>query len=309
MSAISSKTLGSVFFSVAVAAAAMIVPASFAQEAENTRYSPQGRQLAGAVAREFGDRTYEVRIYDPEPDVAEFSNATIFYPLTLSFAAPYGAVVLVPGYRGTQELYDWWGPMLATLGMAVMIIDTNGPEDSLEDRSQALIAGINFMKAENANSESPIQGRIDTSKLAIMGHSLGGGGALQAASVLGDDIKAVVPLSPYCCELGQSYEGAFSSVSVPTLIFVSAVDNIAPPETHAKALFDSISSGTHKAYVEFAEGDHNIATNSGTDLGTFGRFTYAWLKMHFDMDPRFAAVFDDVGDEYADKFSRFENTQ
>jgi len=60
------------------------------------RYRPQGRQIGTAVGREFREQVYEVRIYDPQPAVAQFSKATIFYPLTLSFAPPYGAVVLVP---------------------------------------------------------------------------------------------------------------------------------------------------------------------------------------------------------------------
>ena len=137
MSSINTKILGSALFSLLIAVAAMITPATIAQEAENTRYSPQGRAIAREVGNEFGERLFEVRTYDPEPDVAEFSNATIFYPLTLSFAAPFGAVAFVPGYGGTQELYNWWGPMLASLGMAVMIIDTNEPTDSLAARSAA----------------------------------------------------------------------------------------------------------------------------------------------------------------------------
>ena len=246
MSSIKTRTLGSALISISITVGLMLTPTTFAQEAENTRYSPQGRTIARVVGNEFGERLFEVRTYDPEPDVAEFSNATIFYPLTLSFAAPFGAVAFVPGYRGTQEIYNWWGPLLASLGMAVMIIDTNQPDDSLAARSQALVAAIEFLKNENSESDSPIQGKIDTSKLAIMGHSLGGGASLDAAGKLGDDIKAVIPLSPYCCELGQSFEGDFGSLTVPTLIFVSAEDTIAPPEQHAKLLYDAISDSTHK---------------------------------------------------------------
>lgn len=304
------KTLGSALFSISIAVAAMITPAVIAQEAENTRYSPQGRQIAREIGNEFGERLFEVRIYDPEPSVDEFSNATIFYPLTLSFAPPFGAVAFVPGYRGTQETYNWWGPMLASMGIAVMILDTNQPDDSLEARKQALVAAIEFLQNENSNSDSPIQGKIDTSKLAIMGHSLGGGAALHAAIALGDSIKAVIPLSPYCCELGQSFEADFGSLTVPTLIFVSAEDTIAPPDQHAKLLYDTIPDSTHKAYVEFATGDHMIVTNAGPDLATLGRYTFAWLQMHFNEDPRYMEPFSgELDDEYAAKFSRFESNR
>jgi triacylglycerol lipase len=303
------KTLSLSLFSLAVFTAATFSPVSMAQDVENTRYSPQGRAMASLVARAHGDRMYEVRTYDPEPDVDGFSNATIFYPLTLSFTPPFGAVAFVPGFRANQEIYNWWGPMLASLGIAVMIIDTNAPDDSLAARNAALVEAISFLKTENGNSESPIEGRIDTSKLAIMGHSMGGGGALHAAAALGDEIKAVIPFSPYCCELGQSFEGDFSGLTVPTLIFASAEDNIAPPDAHAKALYDSISSSTHKTYAEFSTGDHNIVTNGGPDLGTLGELTYGWLKMHFDMDTRFSDMFSDNLDaDMAAKFSRYETS-
>jgi len=273
---------------------------------DDTRYRPQGREIGTAVGREFREQVYEVRIHDAQPAVAEFAKATIFYPLTLSFAPPYGAVVLVPGYRAPQSIYDWWGPALASLGLAVMIIDTNQPDDAFEARKQAHIAAVEFLHAENAKADSPIKGRIDTSKIAIMGHSLGGGAALAAAVELGDRIKAVIPLLPYCCELGQSFTGNYSNLTVPTLIFASAEDTVAAPAQHARALYDSIAAGTPRVYAEFAKGDHNMATNSGEELMAMGRFTLAWLKLNLDGKANFAESFTNPGDNWAEKFSTFE---
>jgi len=273
---------------------------------EETRYRPQGRQIGTAVGREFSEQVYEVRIYDPQPEIAELSEATIFYPLTLSFAPPYGAVVLVPGYRGTQENYDWWGPALASLGLAVMVIDTNQPDDAFEARKQAHIAAVDFLIAENAKDDSPIKGRIDTNKIAIMGHSLGGGAALAAAVELDDRIKAVIPLLPYCCELGESFTGNYSALNVPTLIFASAEDTVAPPAEHAKALFDSINPDTPRLYAEFATGAHGMATNGGDQLLAMGRFTLAWLKLTLDGKTNFAASVSEPGSDWADTFSRYD---
>lgn len=274
-----------------------------AQDDEPGRYRPQGRQIAQAVGREFNETLYEVRIYDPEPAVTAFSRATIFYPLTLSFSPPYAAVVLVPGYRGRQENYDWWGPALASLGMAVMIIDTNAPDDAFEARKQAHIAAVDFIKAETLKADSPIKGRIDPNKIAIMGHSLGGGAALAAAVELGDQIKAVIPLLPYCCELGTSFTGNYADLTVPTLIFASAEDTVAAPAEHARALYDSISSDTPRAYVEFAHGTHNMASNAGEDLMGMGRLALAWVKLVVDGKANFTEAFTEYDDE---KFSRFE---
>lgn len=271
------------------------------------RYRPDGRNIASQVGREFGERLYEVRTLDPMPDVAEFSAASIFYPLTLSFDPPMGGVVFIPGYQGNQTNYDWWGPMLASFGFAVMIIDTNEPTDNLAARKAALIAAVDFLKSQNSLADSPLEGKLDESKIAIMGHSLGGGATLAAAEELGSDLSAVIPLLPYCCELGQAFEGDYSALNVPTMIIASAEDTIAAPAEHARALYDSIADATPKAYVEFSTGDHMLATNGGPDLTTLGRYAMAWLKLHLEGQESFAEVFSgDMDEELASKFSSFE---
>ena len=208
-----------------------------------------------------------------------------------------------PGYRGTPEGYDWWGPMLASVGIITMIIETNTTEDNLEQRKNALIAGVELIKRENANSTSPINNKVDESKIAIMGHSLGGGASLRAAEELGADIKAVVPLTPYCCELGQSFEGDLSGVSTPTLIIATAEDTIAPPETHSRLLYDAINSSTSKVYLEFAEGAHNLPTNQGSELQTQGTYVYAFLQSNFTGESKYA---DFISGDGEDSFSTYE---
>lgn len=273
---------------------------------EPGRYRPAGREFARNIGNHFDEALYEVRTYDPEPDVAEFKSATIFYPLTLSFAPPMGAVVLMPGYTGVADAYDWWGPALASVGIATMVIDTNTPTDTFQPRKEAHIAAVEFLRSVNEDSSSPIAGKIDTNKLAIMGHSLAGGASLAAAEELGDSIKAVVPLLPYCCELGESFDGDYSGLTVPTLIIASAVDAVAAPAQHARVLFESIADSTPKAYVEFAEGDHVMTTNGGTDLQAQAHFVFAWLRSAMSGEPKFAAVFDGDGGDYADRLSRLD---
>lgn len=280
-----------IFTTLSALAVVFSVMTPVSAQDEPGRYRPQGREIARDIGREFNEALYEVRTYDPGADVEEFAAATIFYPLTLSFAPPSGAVVLVPGYTATQANYDWWGPALASLGIVVMIIDTNDPRDTFQPRKEAHIAAVEFLKAENMNADSPISGKVDTNKLAIMGHSLGGGAALAAAQELGSEIKAVVPLMPYCCELGQSFDGDYSGLTVPTLIIASSEDTVAPPATHARALYDSVADSTNKAYLEFAAGTHNLPTNGGTELDNQARFTFAWLKLQMDGNASYASSF------------------
>jgi hypothetical protein len=135
---------------------ALLLGTGFSQAQDNSegRYRPEGREIGRAAAQEFGERLFEVRNYVPDHNESAFAGATIFYPLTLSFDAPMGGVVLAPGFRASQSNYDWWGPALASLGYAVMIIDTNSPTDGLEARKQALINGVSFLKNQNSNPDA-----------------------------------------------------------------------------------------------------------------------------------------------------------
>lgn len=276
---------------------------SAAQDNTQGRYRPEGRQIGLAAGREFDERLYEVRTYDAEPGSEAFASAMVFYPLTLSFDPPNGAVAFVPGYQGQPSNYEWWGPVLASVGYSVFILETNTPTDTLAQRADALVAAVEFINSENQNPDSPVANKIDPEKIAIMGHSLGGGATLAAATTLGDSIAAAVPLAPYCCELGQSFAGDYSAISAPTLVIAAAQDEIAPVEQHAKLLFDSV--GSEKIYLEMAEGDHMLVTNSGSDKNTLGRFVMAFLKVHMDERDNLATHISDPGADYADRFSRY----
>ncbi len=298
-------------FVIGVAMGAMLgIQSTVAQDNSQGRYRPDGRQIAAGISRTVGERLYEVRTYDPDPQVAEFSAVSVFYPLTLSFAPPIGAVAFVPGFRAAGDNYEWWGPMLASFGYAVFILDTNEPTDALDARKEALIAAVEYIGAENANSASPLAGKIDVNKIALMGHSMGGGAALRAADELGADVKAVIPLLPYCCEPGQSFSGDLASQDVPTLIIASAEDAIAPPAEHARMLFDSIADSTNKIYLEFASGDHMLTTNDGSELDTQGRYAMYFLKYHLDGQPQFGdMLYGEQDAELAAKFSNYDSSR
>tara|TARA_B110000858_G_scaffold198487_1_gene265600 strand:+ start:5983 stop:6939 length:957 start_codon:yes stop_codon:yes gene_type:complete len=296
---------------------ATVVPASAQAADEPERYRPQGREIAREISNEFDKAMYEVRTYTPEVNVDEFGAATIFYPLTLSFTKAASAVVFVPGYYGVAEQYDWWGPALASLGIVTMMIDTNSRDDDFQKRVQAHIAAVKFLKDEVANSDSPISGKVDTNKVGIMGHSLGGGSALVAAAELGDEIAAVMPLLPYCCQLNQPLDVDNSKLTVPTLIITATGDTIASPTEHARVMYDSIPDGISKAYIEFAGGDHNLPLNfdtalsySGSELKNQARFVFSWMQLQVGDDADYAANFSSKAiDELDAEFTAIEINQ
>ncbi len=282
----------------------LLPPATQAQDNSQGRYRPEGRQIGVATGREFGERVYEVRTYEANPGAAEFASAMVFYPLTLSFDRPNGAIAFSPGFRAAADNYEWWGPTLASLGYNVFILNTNEPTDGLAARAAALAALVDFIQAENSNPESPVHNKIDTEKIALMGHSMGGGAALAAAEQLGDAVGAVIPLALYCCEPGAAFEGDFSAMTAPALVIASAEDQVAPPADHARLLYDSLGAET-RVYMEFAAGDHMFPANGGPEHDTMGRMTLAFLKAYLDGVEELAPRLASPAAEYADKFSTY----
>lgn len=121
--------------------------------------------------------------------VTGFGGGTIYYPTSTSDGT-FGAVVIAPGFTAYQSSIAWLGPRLASQGFVVFTIDTNTTLDQPDSRGRQLLAALDYL-----TGRSSVRGRIDSSRLGVMGHSMGGGGTLEAAKSrpsLQADRKSVV---------------------------------------------------------------------------------------------------------------------
>ncbi len=254
---------------------------------------------APTIAYLSGDGVYPVETYTDFPDVPEFADATIYFPASATDLV--GGVVISPGFTERQRHIAWWGPRLASHGFAVLIFDTNDPRDRPTARAEGLMAGVRLLHAENRRPGSPLRSRIDEGKMAVMGHSMGGGGALIASAEHGDEIAASIPFTPY------TLEGRFDEIAVPTLIIAGSEDRITDSDEQAWPAFLNIPASTPKVYMEIQGGDHYIADSTrGEDLALIGRYAIAWLRLHLDGDARYGRFL--YGDEAAPdraEFSRY----
>lgn len=227
-----------------------------------------------------GNGDFAVSSYTDFPDVPEFGDATIYYPV--GTPGPIGGIAIAPGFTERQRHIEWWGPRLASHGYAVVVLDTNDPREQPNARAEALIAAVRLLRSESSRAESRLFGRIAVDRMAVMGHSMGGGGALRVAAEHGDIIRAAIPFTPW------DPEADLGRISVPTLIIAGEEDDIAPVEEHAWRHFMAIPGSTSKVYMELEGGDHFIAdTSRGDDLPTIGRYALAWLKLHLDGEERY----------------------
>lgn len=251
---------------------------------------------------------YQVAYYNQLPEVEEYSAATLYFPANRG--SQFAGVAISPGFIERQENIAWWGRHLASHGFAVLILDTNEPRDNPQRRGEALMAAIKVIQGEGERSGSPIRGKILNDRMALMGHSMGGGGTLLAANDHSEQLKAIIPFTPWMPE------GDFGSVSVPTLVLAGEIDRIAAVGEHAWPHYQSLSDDTTRMYVEFAGGNHFIA-NSITEneglrpnidvLDLAGALGVAWLKYFVDGDEAYRdLIYGDLPAEQRARLSRFE---
>lgn len=223
----------------------------------------------------------------PVPSGNGFGGGTIWYPLAAE-GVDFGGVAVVPGFLSAEATIAWYGPKLASNGFVVITIATNSGFDQPASRATQLLAALDYL-----TGPSPVAHLVDDERLAVMGWSMGGGGALQAASQR-PSLKAAVPLA------GWHTTKDWSTLSVPTLVVACQNDAVAGNASHSIPFYESLPDmvvtievdgaprqvalpGT-RAYLEVAGGSHNCVTSENV---TVARSVLPWLKRWVDGDTRY----------------------
>ncbi|CAM5638559.1 cutinase (Fragment) OS=Streptomyces rochei OX=1928 GN=G3I25_20050 PE=3 SV=1 [Streptomyces rochei] len=203
--------------------------------------------------------------------VTGFGGGTIYYPTSTSDGT-FGAVVISPGFTAYQSSIAWLGPRLASQGFVVFTIDTNTTLDQPDSRGRQLLAALDYL-----TERSSVRGRIDSSRLGVMGHSMGGGGSLEAAKSR-PSLQAAIPLTPW------NLDKSWPEVSTPTLIVGADGDTVAPVSSHSEPFYSGLPSGTDRAYLELNNATHFSPNTSNT---TIAKYSISWLKRFIDNDTRY----------------------
>lgn len=106
-----------------------------------------------------------------------------------------------PSYLG----YDYFQKTLAKMGMIAVSVDCNALNgwadgvQNIEDRADLIIDSIKYFQDRDADPGSIFFGRIDFTRLGLMGHSRGGDAVVTVPTVIGlpgVTIKGVLALAP-----------------------------------------------------------------------------------------------------------------
>ncbi|MFJ7527379.1 alpha/beta hydrolase [Streptomyces griseus] len=203
--------------------------------------------------------------------VSGFGGGTIHYP-TSTADGTFGAVVISPGFTAYESSIAWLGPRLASQGFVVFTIDTNTTLDQPDRRGRQLLAALDYL-----TQRSSVRTRVDASRLGVMGHSMGGGGSLEAAKSR-TSLKAAIPLT------GWNTDKTWPELRTPTLVVGADGDTVAPVATHSEPFYESLPGSLDKAYLELRGASHFTPNTSNT---TIAKYSISWLKRFIDDDSRY----------------------
>jgi hypothetical protein len=203
--------------------------------------------------------------------VSGFGGGTIYYPTSTSDGT-FGAVAVSPGYTADQSTMSWLGPRLASQGFVVFTIDTLSRYDQPDSRGRQLLAALDYL-----TQRSTVRTRIDSTRLGVMGHSMGGGGSLEAAKTR-PSLQAAIPLTPW------NTDKTWPEVRTPTLIIGADGDTIAPVSSHSEPFYTSLPYTLDRAYLELNSASHFTPNSNNT---TIAKYSISWLKRFIDNDTRY----------------------
>lgn len=201
-----------------------------------------------------------------------FGGGTIYYP---NQSGSYGVVAICPGFTAGGSTVAWLGRRIASHGFVTIVIDTNSIFDYPSSRASQLEAALEYVVEDASYS---VRSRVDENRLAVAGHSMGGGGTLIAARN-DSSLRAAYPMTPW------NLESYFQGVSVPSMIIGAQLDTIASVSSHSIPFYNALSSSLDKAYAELRGASHFAPNTTNTMIG---KYAVAWFKRFLDGDTRYS---------------------
>lgn len=218
-----------------------------------------------------------------------YASARVSYPCGLRQRAP--AVTLTGGYTNIKEQMYWLADHLTSHGFIVIAItpyNILGTPPVWEDAHKA---GYAELLQEDRSWWSPLRGRVDHSRMGMVGYSMGGGGALLAAGDLGDNVKAVIGMSPYL-DFRQPH---WEAISAASLLLGGSLDFTATPSA-VRGYGQRLPASTTSATAILRGLTHidwpNLIGSGGTMKNRGRILMTAWLKLQLNGDNSVSDVFD-----------------
>ncbi|HZV00374.1 MAG TPA: alpha/beta hydrolase [Planctomycetota bacterium] len=139
---------------------------------------------------------------------------------------PSPTVIIIPGWNSGASLYTEVAKYLTGRGYVVAIFGHGDNSAVVADEWAGWTeTAINLLVAQNATPSSPVFHEIDTTRLALVGHSLGGAVATQVTA-LDPRIKVLAIEGPNASD--ATFLDLAALISVPILAMDGSLDLVAP---------------------------------------------------------------------------------
>ncbi|MBI5310361.1 MAG: alpha/beta hydrolase [Actinobacteria bacterium] len=264
--ALSARAIVAITLSVLTAAIILIWSASPANAANPYERGPAPTLSSiQATTGPFATATTTV------PSGNGFGGGTIYYPTDTS-QGTFAAIAMSPGFFNTQSAISWYGKRIASQGFVFLTINTNTILDFPDSRATQLLAALDYL-----TQSSPVSSLIDSSRLGVMGYSMGGGGTLKASKTR-PSLEAAVGVAPW-----HSTKN-WSTNTVPSMMLGMQNDTVAPASSHAIPFYNSLPASIHKVYAEVRGASHSTPTSANTPIA---QYSIAFLKQELDNDTRY----------------------
>ncbi|MEV4413619.1 alpha/beta hydrolase [Catellatospora sp. NPDC049609] len=218
-----------------------------------------------------GNGSFSVATYNISSLVSGFGGGVAYYPTA---SGTYPVIAISPGFTARWSSISWIGPRLASWGFVVVGIETNSIYDQPASRGSQLLAALNW--AVNS-APSQVRAKVDGSRRGVAGHSMGGGGTLEAlAADTTGLVKAGVPIAPW------NSDKTWSGLNEAVQIVGGESDTIAAVSSHSIPFYNSL--GGPKSYVELNGASHFFPQSTNS---TLSRALVSWFKRYLNNDTRF----------------------
>ncbi|MBP2479677.1 hypothetical protein JOF53_008549 [Crossiella equi] len=200
-----------------------------------------------------------------------FGGAKIYYPTDTS-QGKFAALAVSPGYTATWAAEGaWMGHWLASFGFVIIGIDTISRTDWDVARGDQLLAALDYL-----TQRSSVRDRVDASRVGVMGHSMGGGGAI-SAGLKRPSLKVVIGNAPY------SASQNLTNMRVPVALLAGQRDTTVTPAT-TNSYYNQVPATTEKMYLELTNAPHSFPTSNNSVMT---RKVIPWMKIFLDQDTRY----------------------
>ncbi|MFF4659039.1 alpha/beta hydrolase family protein [Streptomyces sp. NPDC001381] len=228
-------------------------------------------------------RSYSARVWYPGTTAG--ANAPVAAGTHPGLAFGHGFFQAITQYESLLKHYASWGVI------TVAPKSQGGLFPSHSAFADDLNAALTWLTTQNSTAGSRFAGAVSTSRLAVSGHSMGGGAALVAAG-RNPAVKSVTTLA--AAETNPSAVSASGSLSIPVQYVGGSADSIAGVADNQQKMYDAKPSATQLRVI--TGGFHcgfEDSSGFGCDSGTITRaaqlkltygVTTAWLLYTLGVD-------------------------